>query len=120
MKTCFLISSALALSFLSLHAAEPAAQTWTQVDQSLVIPADKAPKLGTSDFSVSVWAKADVTDRVTGDLVSQYDAKKRRGFHLTLKCNPGNTSNQANWRHLQFGIDDDKPSAWRDCGRPAA
>ncbi|MEQ1852936.1 MAG: hypothetical protein ABMA01_15260, partial [Chthoniobacteraceae bacterium] len=101
-----------------LHAAEPAPQTWPRVEQPLVITADKAPRPGTGDFSISVWAKADVTDRVTGDLVSQYDAKKRRGFHLTLKCNPGVTSNQANWRHLQFGIDDDKPGAWRDCGRP--
>ena len=98
--------------------AEPAAQTWMQVDQPLVISADQAPKLGTGDFSISVWARAVGMDGVTGDLLSQYDAKKKRGFHLTLKCNPGVTSNMANWRHLQFGIDDDKPSAWRDCGRP--
>jgi hypothetical protein len=108
----------LLLFALGAHAAEPAAQTWIQVDQPLVIPADQAPKLGTGDFSISVWAKADATDRVTGDLVSQYDLKKRRGFHLTLKSTPGVTSNVANWRHLQFGIDDDKPGAWRDCGRP--
>ena len=108
----------LLLFALGAHAAEPAAQTWIQVDQPLVVPADEMQKLGTGDFSISVWAKADVTDRVTGDLLSQYDAKEKCGFHLTLKCNPGVTSNVANWRHLQFGIDDDKPSAWRDCGRP--
>lgn len=108
----------LTFSDLHLHAAEPAPQSWKQVNQPLVIPAEQAPKLGTGDFSIAVWAKADVMDRVTGDLVSQYDVAKRRGFHLTLKCNPGVTSSQANWRHLQFGIDDDKPSAWRDCGRP--
>ena len=102
----------------AIHAAEPPVATWPKVDQPLVIPADQAPKLGTGDFSISVWAKADATDRVTGDLVSQYDLKKRRGFHLTLKSTPGVTSNVANWRHLQFGIDDDKPGTWRDCGRP--
>lgn len=101
-----------------LHAAEPAAQTWPQVDQPRDVAAAEAPKLGTGDFSIAVWARADAADRMTGDLVSQYDARKRRGFHLTLKSNPGVTSNQANWRHLQFGIDDDKPGAWRDCGRP--
>ena len=102
----------------SIHAAEPSAQTWPQVDRPLAINADQVPKLGKGDFSISVWARADAMDRVTGDLVSQYDAKKRRGFHLTLKCAPGVTASVANWRHLQFGIDDDKPGAWRDCGRP--
>jgi hypothetical protein len=88
------------------------------VDKPLVLPAGQAPKLGAGDFSIAVWARADAADRITGDLVSQYDPKRKRGFHLTLKCNPGVTASQANWRHLQFGIDDDKPGAWRDCGRP--
>ncbi len=118
MKLILVIAALLLAPFAALHAAEPAAQTWPTVDRPLVITADQAPRLGTGDFSISVWAKADVMDRVTGDLVSQYDAKKKRGFHLTLKCSPGVTSNVANWRHLQFGIDDDKPSAWRDGGRP--
>ncbi|MBS0210820.1 MAG: LamG domain-containing protein [Planctomycetes bacterium] len=110
---------ALMLPALScLHAAEPAARTWPRVDQAMGIPAQTAPTLGTGDFSIAAWARADATDRVTGDLISQYDAQKRRGFHLTLKCNPGVTASQANWRHLQFGIDDDKPGPWRDCGRP--
>lgn len=109
---------ALLLAALGIHAAEPAVQSWLQVDQPVVIAADQAPRLGAGDFSISVWASADAMDRVTGDLVSQYDPKKRRGFHLTLKSNPGVTASVANWRHLQFGIDDDNPSAWRDCGRP--
>jgi len=88
------------------------------VDRPLDVPAAEVANLGTGDFSIALWVKADPADRVTGDLVSQYDVRKRRGFHLTLKSNPGVTSNQANWRHLQFGIDDDKPGAWRDCGRP--
>ncbi|MBX7212208.1 MAG: LamG domain-containing protein [Verrucomicrobiaceae bacterium] len=114
----FLRSTVLALSSFSLHAAEPAAQAWPRVDQPLSIASDQAPKLGTGDFSVSVWARADAMDRVTGDLLSRYDTKKKRGFHLTLKSAPGATASQAGWRHLQFGIDDDKPSAWRDCGQP--
>lgn len=103
---------------LSSHAAEPPAATWPRVDLPLVIAGDQAPQLGSGDFSISVWARADAADRITGDLVSQYDPKKKRGFHLTLKSNPGVTASQANWRHLQFGIDDDKPGTWRDCGRP--
>jgi hypothetical protein len=101
-----------------LHGAEPAPHEWQRVDQPLSMPAASAPRPGSGDFSIRVWARADATDRITGDLVSQYDPRTRRGFHLTLKCNPGATSSVANWRHLQFGIDDDKPGAWRDCGRP--
>jgi hypothetical protein len=69
----------------ALQAAEPPVAIWPQVDQPREVAAPEAPKLGTSDFSIAVWARADAADRVTGDLVSQYDARKRRGFHLTLK-----------------------------------
>jgi hypothetical protein len=98
--------------------AQPGAGKWGRVDEPREVSAAEAPKLGTGDFSISVWARADGADRVTGDLVSQYDREKRRGFHLTLKSNPGVTASQANWRHLQFGIDDDRAGEWRDCGRP--
>lgn len=107
----------LALIVPCLQSAEPVSHVWEQVDQPLVIT-EKAAGPGRGDFSIAVWARAEVSDRITGDLASQYDPGKRRGFHLTLKSNPGVTSNVANWRHLQFGIDDDRPGAWRDCGRP--
>jgi hypothetical protein len=88
------------------------------VDKPREVPA-QAAAIGKGDFSLALWMKSDeFSDRQPGDLVSQYDSVKRRGFHLTLKSNPGVTSNQANWRHLQFGIDDNHESAWRDCGRP--
>jgi hypothetical protein len=57
-------------------------------------------------------------DDVPGDVASQYDPKRRRGFHLTLKTNAGVTTNQANLRQLQFGIDNDRASQWIDVGRP--
>ena len=113
-----LIVSIMAALCSGLGAAEPAAHAWPRVDQPLVVAKDQAPQLGTGDFSIAVWAQADALDRVTGDLASRFDPRKRRGFQLTLKSNPGVTSSQANLRHLQFGIDDDQPGAWRDCGRP--
>jgi hypothetical protein len=83
------------------------------------LPADGAPRLGNQDFTLAVWMQSDeVADVAPGDLMSQYDPQARRGFHLTLKSNLGVTSNQPNWRHLQFGIDDDRSSIWEDCGRP--
>lgn len=117
MNRLIFIQSLVVLAVFHLHAGEPSA-VWPHVDRPLIIAADQAPRLGTGDFTIAVWARADALDRATGDLASQYDARRRRGFHLTLKSNAGVTSSQANWRHLQFGIDDDKAGAWRDCGRP--
>lgn len=89
---------------------------WKTVNAPLEMPAVDSPILGTEDFTLALWLKAD--EGPGGDLISQYDPAKRRGFHLTLKSNPGVVSNQPNWRHLQFGIDDDRDAGWIDCGRP--
>lgn len=83
------------------------------------IPAAQAPKLGTSDFSISAWLHTDdVLDDVPGDIVSQYDPAERRGFHLSLVNAAGVTSSQAMYRQLQFGIDNaQSEAAWTDHGR---
>ncbi len=92
---------------------------WPVVDAPFEVPADQAPRLGAGEFTLAVWLQSDeIADRVPGDLLSQYDAARRRGFHLTLKSNLGVTTTPSNWRHLQFGIDDDRTTDWRDCGRP--
>ncbi len=58
-------------------------------------------QLVAGDFTLAMWMQSDeVAERLSGDLMSQYDTARHRGFHLTLKSNPGVTSNQANWRHL--------------------
>lgn len=89
------------------------------VESPVEIPAPESPFLGTNEFTLAAWVQSDeVADRLSGDVISRYDPATRRGFHLTLKSNPGVTSNQANWRHLQFGIDDDRAWEWEDCGRP--
>ena len=86
----------------------------------LEIPANQRLQLGTKDFSVSVWVDADSEfDDVPGDLISQYDAARHTGFHLGLKTSAGVTFSQANFRHLQFGIDQDRPDdSWQECGSP--
>jgi len=85
----------------------------------LEVAADQAPKLGTGDFTLAMRVRCDdATDRATGDLISWYDPDRRRGFHLTLKSASGVTTNQPHHGHLQFGIDDDRASSWRPCGRP--
>jgi hypothetical protein len=92
---------------------------WPVVETALEVPADEAPRLGAGEFTLALWMQSDDgADRLPGDLLCQYDPTQRRGFHLTLKSNLGVTTTQANWRHLQFGIDDDRMTAWRNCGRP--
>jgi hypothetical protein len=92
---------------------------WREVNQPLEVAADSLPALDAGDFSIATWVQSDSRDgQASGDLISHYDPAARRGFQITLKSNSGVTSNQANWRRLQFGIDDDAISDWRDCGRP--
>ncbi len=103
---------------VDLQAAGPSAE-FRGTGSWLEIPAEHAPRLSRDNFSLAMWVQSDeVADVLPGDLISQYDPETRRGFHLTLKSAPGSTTNQANWRHLQFGINDNRISDWRDCGRP--
>jgi gamma-glutamylcyclotransferase (GGCT)/AIG2-like uncharacterized protein YtfP len=92
---------------------------WPSLKDPRDVPAKDVPELGQNDFSFAMWVKVgNKLDRPMGDLLSRYDPKTRRGYHLTLKSSPGVTSNQPNDRHLQFGIDDNRSTEWRDCGRP--
>jgi hypothetical protein len=85
----------------------------------LEVPAHRSWNLGKRDFSAAAWVCLDRNpDDLPGDLISQYDPVRRRGFHLTIKSNTGVTFNQANDRNLQFSIDDNRETPWIDCGRP--
>jgi len=87
-------------------------KSWLEVSAS--------PKLefGDKDFSIALWVDALATDSdITGDIISQYDLSKRKGFHLSLKTNPSPTG-VSNFRQLSFGIDDNISTKWEDCGRP--
>lgn len=103
----------------SLKAGETAAAIFDGRGASLEVAAHPEIKLGRGDFSLAAWVwAADSTEDVPGDILSQYDPATRRGFHLGVKTNTGVTFNQANFRQLQFGIDDNRISAWRDRGKP--
>lgn len=87
-------------------------------DAWLEIPSDRSPRLGTNDFSLLAWINVpESLDDVPGDVLSQYDPARRRGFTLGLKTSAV-TASVANERHLCFGIDNDRASEWIDCGRP--
>jgi hypothetical protein len=89
-------------------------------DQFIEIPSSDSLQLGAKSFSVSVWVDipADADDR-GGDLLSMYDAARRRGLQLSIARRDAATSGQSNPRQIEFGIDngrlDDTPI---DRGRP--
>ncbi|MGE5193148.1 MAG: LamG-like jellyroll fold domain-containing protein [Deltaproteobacteria bacterium] len=87
--------------------------------QHIEIPVAEPLKLGRDSFTISLWADtaADLDDDL-GDLVSQFDPRTRTGFHLSLRNNAGVTHSQANYRHLQFGIDAGTEPVFTDEGRP--
>lgn len=88
---------------------------------SVIEVADAAPlRLGTGDFTIAAHVEIpEQLDDVVGDLVSKFDASKRRGFGLSIVTNAGASSGTSNRCQVQFGIDDDHREAeWRDEGRP--
>ncbi|MFM2096868.1 MAG: hypothetical protein RIS70_3992 [Planctomycetota bacterium] len=89
-------------------------------DSEIEVRGENTPRLGSKEFTLSTWLQVDSElDDLPGDVLSQYDAASRRGFHLAVKTNSGVTFSQANTRQLQFAIDDDQCEAtWTDCGRP--
>ena len=87
-------------------------------DDWLEVPLNPALKLGTKDFTVLLWMHTDaLLDDVPGDLLSQFDSEKRRGWNLSLKSHAV-TACQANTRTLHFGIDNDRlEKSWTDHGQ---
>ena len=83
------------------------------------IPANDSLNLGNGDFTISVWIWTPPEPIVgSGDILSQYDPQKRRGFNLYLKSSAGGYSSHGDDRHVFFGLDDAQISPWEDCGRP--
>ena len=87
-------------------------------DDWLEVPAADALKLGTKDFTVSLSVNIDGNiDDLPGDLLSQFDPVKRRGWNLSVKQH-ATTASQANTRTLHFGIDNGRiEPKWTDHGR---
>jgi hypothetical protein len=87
-------------------------------DDWLEVPVNPALKFGTQDFTVSLWMHTDEQlDDVPGDLLSQFDSEKQRGWNLSLKSHAV-TASQANLRTLHFGIDNNRlEPKWTDHGQ---
>jgi len=92
--------------------------TFTGKNSWLDIPSSSVKDLNQSDFSIAFWMRSDAQGSMGGDIFSWYDPSLSRGINLSLRSNLGVTTNQPNFRHLHFGIDDQKQSDWQDCGKP--
>ena len=87
-------------------------------DDWLELPTHDALRLGTKDFTTSLWVHTEKDlDDVPGDLLSQFDPVRRRGFQLSVKSHAV-TACQANTRTLHFGIDNNRiEPSWTDHGQ---
>ena len=84
------------------------------------IPSSASLNVGQGDFTLSAWVwTAPDTEGVLGDILTQFDPVQRRGFNFGLKASGGGYSSHGDDRHVFFGIDDGRVSAWEDCGRPS-
>ncbi len=89
-------------------------------DDWVEVPSSPSLALGAKDFTIAAWVHTDKDlDDVLGDVVSKYDPAKRRGVNVNIKIHQGVTSTQANYRNVEFGIDNARiEPSWTDCGRP--
>lgn len=84
------------------------------------IPPNASLNFGIDDFTLCAWVwTAPDTDDVLGDILTQYEPVRRRGFNLSLKASAGGYNSHGDDRHVFFGIDDARVSPWEDCGRPS-
>src|SRR5688500_1145013 len=85
----------------------------------LELPAERAPRLGRGDFTLSLRVHTDEKlDDVLGDLACHYDPATRTGWQLSLLNLAGVTTSQPNHRQVHFGIDQVRlEDEWTDHGR---
>jgi hypothetical protein len=84
------------------------------------VPPSPSLKLGTGDFTACarVWT-AERPDDIVGDVLELYDPSQRKGITLTVNASSGGYQGPGDDRHVVFGIDNARTSAWEDCGRPS-
>jgi len=94
--------------------------TFNGRDAFIEVPTAASLQLGQGNFTLSawVWTAADTED-VLGDILTQFDPVRRRGFNFGLKASAGGYSSHGDDRHVFFGLDDGRVGAWEDCGRPS-
>lgn len=114
------------------HAASHGGVTFAQVagraaaefngrDGFLEIPHSPALALSRDDFTIALWAHPRrPLAGIPGDLVSKWDAARRRGINFYVAGSSSAYSGICDSRHVHFGIDDNHTGPERDHGLPCA
>lgn len=75
--------------------------------------------MGRGDFSIALWVHPRrPLAGIPGDLVSKWDAPRRRGFNLYVQGSSSGYSSICDSRHVHFGVDDAFTGPERDHGKP--
>lgn len=89
------------------------------MDSFIEIDDTAALRLGTNDFTFSLWVKADGRlENPRGDLLCKFDETRRTGLNLSLSSSSPGYSSIGDSRNIHFGIDNDRAGEWEDCGKP--
>jgi hypothetical protein len=103
-----------------VHGAGPAEGQFDGRGSHIEVPPSDSLNLGQGDFTLAAWDwTAPDTEDVLGDILTQFDPVRRRGFNFGLHASAGGYSSHGDSRHVFFGIDDGRVGAWEDCGRPS-
>ena len=96
-----------------------AAASFNGVDNFIEVPNSDSLRFGRDSFSLAVWVSTEVDIvGVIGDIVSKFDANKRRGFNLCIKGSSPCYTSHGDAKNVHFGIDNGIPGTWEDAGRP--
>jgi hypothetical protein len=104
-----------------VHGTGPAEGQFDGRGSHVEVPPGDSLNLGQGDFTLAAWVwTAPDTEDVQGDILTQFDPVRRRGFNFGLKSSAGGYSSHGDDCHVFFGLDDGRVSAWEDCGRPSS
>jgi hypothetical protein len=95
------------------------AAVFNGVDACITVPDHADLRLGDRPFTITAWIKLD--SRVTnapGEILSQFDPAKRRGFSIRTGCSAPGYSSITDMRGISAGMDNAVDGEWRDHGRP--
>lgn len=89
------------------------------VDSFIEVNDHSALHMGTEDFTISLWVKADGgVEGPRGDLLCKFDETRRTGINLSFASSSPGYSSMGDARNIHFGIDHDYTGEWEDCGKP--
>lgn len=88
-------------------------------DSRIVLPDRAALRLGERPFTLSFWVRLpDGVTGVRGDVVSKFDARRRRGLTARVAGSSPGYNSVSDVRSLHVGIDDGLLGEWTDHGKP--